>query len=285
MHSKAVKIHLLKVGSCRHFECLAIRGGRFAPVSFPALSALIIHPTAGPILFDTGYADHFRDATDRFPERLYRLATPMQLPARQRLEQQLRRHGLELPDIRHCIVSHFHGDHIAGLRDLPCAAIIAMKSGYEVMRRRGRWGGVFQGILPYLLPEDLLQRLIFAETYPEVDLPNPWQLLGRGYDLLGEGSLIGVPLPGHTAGHMGLLVRDEQGRAVLLAADSSWSLNAVRENIPPSRVVRPIIHSWSGYRRTLNSLHTLLARHAELVVLPSHCDEGLTEYDRTWSAQ
>src|SRR5258708_26959100 len=130
MQSKAVKIHLLKVGSCRHLEFLAIRGGRFATVTLPALSALIIHPDAGPILFDTGDADHFRDATNRFPERLYRLATPMQLPAPQRLDQQLKSHGLRLTDIRHCIVSHFHGDHIAGLRDLPSAAVIAMKSGY-----------------------------------------------------------------------------------------------------------------------------------------------------------
>ena len=285
MRSQAVKIHLLKVGSCRHIECLAVRGGRFSPVTFPALSALIIHPEAGPILFDTGYADHFRDATDRFPERLYRWATPMQLPASQRLEQQLKRHGLRLKDIRHCIVSHFHGDHIAGLRDLPSAAVIAMKSGFEAIRRRGRWGGVLQGMLPYLLPEDLPQRLNFAETYPEMELPSPWQLLGRGYDLLGDSSLILVPLPGHTAGHMGLLLRDEQGRAVLLAADSSWSLSAVRENNPPSRVVRPIIHDWSSYCRTLNALHVLLGRHAELVVLPSHCNEGLAHYDRTWSAQ
>lgn len=285
MLAKSVKVHLLKVGSCRHVECLAIRGGRFSPVSFPSLSALIIHPDAGPILFDTGYAQHFHDATQSFPERLYRLATPMRLPPAQRLEQHLLRHGLRLQDIRHCIVSHFHGDHVAGLRDLPAASVIAMKSGYESMLRRGRWGGVLQGILPDLLPADLPQRLSFAETYPEVVLPSPWEVLGRGHDILGDGSLIGVPLPGHHAGHMGLLLRDEQDRTVLLAADSSWSLNAVRENIPPSRLVRPIIHDWRGYCRTLNTLHLLLARHAELIVLPSHCDQGLAQYDGTWDGQ
>jgi len=285
MLTKTLPVHLLKVGSCRHLECLAVRGGRIAPIVFPALAALILHPEAGPILFDTGYAEHFTEATQRFPERLYRWSTPVTLPAGQTLERQLARHGVTPPEIGLCIVSHFHADHIAGLRDLPRARIIAMKLGYQTLRRYGRWRGLLHGSLPHLLPDDLPERLTLADSCAVLAMPRPWELLGQGYDLLGDGSLIGVPLPGHSPGHMGLLLRDTAQRYVLLAADSSWSSHAVSDNRMPSSLVRPIFEDWKAYRVTLDLLHRTVSAHRELVVLPSHCDTGLSRYDPTWAAQ
>ena len=67
-----VRLHLLTVGRCRHPEWVTIRGGGLRPIEFPALAALIVHPTIGPILYDTGYADRFETATQPFPERFYR---------------------------------------------------------------------------------------------------------------------------------------------------------------------------------------------------------------------
>jgi glyoxylase-like metal-dependent hydrolase (beta-lactamase superfamily II) len=116
-------------------------------------------------------------------------------------------------------------------------------------------------------------------------LPLPWDLLGRGHDLLGDGSLIGVPLPGHSPGHMGLLLRDHEQRDVLLAADSSWSSHAVTGNLMPSRLVWPIFENWKAYRHTLQLLHRTVSAHRELVVLPSHCEAGLSGYDATWVTQ
>ncbi|MEN9502541.1 MAG: hypothetical protein RI964_1826 [Pseudomonadota bacterium] len=62
-----VKLHLLRVGACRHLECMAARGGRWAMMDFPALCGLIQHPTRGWILFDMGYAEHFFTATEHLP--------------------------------------------------------------------------------------------------------------------------------------------------------------------------------------------------------------------------
>ena len=285
MPTKLLRMHLLKVGSCRHLECLAVGGGRVAPVVFPALAALIMHPDAGPILFDTGYAEHFLEITKTFPERLYRWTTPVSLPAGQRLEQQLARHGVTMSEIGVCVISHFHADHIAGLRDLPAARIIALKRGYDMFREYGRWRGLLHGSLPGLAPEDLLARLTLADSCPAVPLPRAWDLLGQGYDLLGDGSLIGVPLPGHSPGHMGLLFRDHEQRDVLLAGDSSWSSRAIAGNLMPSRLVRPIFDNWKAYRQTLHLLHRTVTLHAELVVLPSHCEAGLSNYDAAWRMQ
>jgi glyoxylase-like metal-dependent hydrolase (beta-lactamase superfamily II) len=114
-----VRVDLLLVGHCMHCERITRAGGSWRPVAFPALAALIWHPTQGPLLYDTGYADHFNTATAPFPERIYRWVTPPVLPPAQRLEAQLAARGLRLRDIRVALISHFHGDHVAGLRDLP----------------------------------------------------------------------------------------------------------------------------------------------------------------------
>ncbi len=284
MNRPRLQLSLLKVGSCRHLECLALKGGRLAAVEFPSLAALIRHPTVGPILFDTGYAEHFYSATQPFPERLYRWVTPVHLPPSQVLGHQLDRLGIKLSDVGYCIVSHFHGDHVAGLKDLPKAQVIAMSSGYVASKNSGRLKGVLDGILPALLPRDLPSRLHAAEAYRHVELPAPWGALGMGYDFFGDGSLIGISLPGHHRGHLGVLLRDGSGRDVLLAADASWSLRAIREDRMPSSLIRPIIDNWHEYRATLGLLHRLVERHRELVVLPSHCDTTLGSYDKGWAA-
>jgi glyoxylase-like metal-dependent hydrolase (beta-lactamase superfamily II) len=280
-----LELQLLKVGSCRHLECLAMRGGALRPMEFPALSALMIHSTHGPILFDTGYAEHFHTATGPLPERLYRWATRMRLPPHQTLERQLARFGLSLRDVRVCIVSHFHGDHIAGLRDLPESSVLTRKSGYSALRSQGRWRGVLKGGLCSLLPSDVEQRVRFVESNRCVRLPEPWSDMGDGYDLFDDGSVIGIPLPGHAPGHMGLLVRDAQDRQVLLAADACWSRKGLREMRLPSSWVRPVMHDWRCYRSTFESLHKVCLRHPEIVILPSHCEESLSSYQSEWNGQ
>jgi glyoxylase-like metal-dependent hydrolase (beta-lactamase superfamily II) len=285
MAQPRLDLQLLKVGSCMHLECLAMQGGALRPIMFPALSGLMIHPSVGPILFDTGYSSHFHSATQPFPERLYRWATPMRLPSNQTLQRQLARHNLELKDIALCVVSHFHGDHVAGLRDLPNATILAMQSGYEILEHRGRWRALLGGNLPALLPDNLPSRLQFAESKPAVILPSPWSELGRGFDLLGDQSILGVPLPGHAPGQLGLLIRDASDRQVLLAADASWSMRAVTASRMPSVLTRPIIHNWQVYRSTLGVLHRASLSHPEISILPSHCEASLSGYQPSWAEQ
>lgn len=268
---------LLEVGRCRHLERVAIVGGRFRIVDFPALVVLIQHPAHGPILFDTGYADHFLTETESFPERLYRLATPPRLPPEERLAVQLRRHGISPEDVELVLVSHLHADHVAGLRDLPRARFLLLRRELETFRHLRGFAAVRRGFLPGLLPPDFAARADFAEDRPVAELGPSWAPFERGYDLLGDGSLIGIPLPGHTPGQLGVLLRAADGRPLLLAADSCWSARAWREQRPPSLLARPLIADWGEYRRQLGALRALAERQSELRILPSHCPATIGE--------
>mgnify|MGYP003350992870 CR=1 FL=1 len=50
-----VKYQLFEVGHCKHCERITKKTGRLRAANFPAIVALISHPTKGKILFDTGY--------------------------------------------------------------------------------------------------------------------------------------------------------------------------------------------------------------------------------------
>ena len=276
--SVRVSLHLLAVGSCRHCERITIQGGGLSPVVFPSIAALILHPTQGPVLYDTGYAEHFFEATGTFPEKLYRWITPVNIPDEEKLHRQLSRYGVSLSDITFCLISHFHADHIAGLKNLPDAKFITMQSEYNHIISMGRFSGLRKAFLPGLLPDDFLSRLTFAENLKKVSLNTAWSALGEGYDLLGDGSLVAVRLPGHSPGQMGLLLNDEQGREVLLCADAVWSRKAFLEERYPSMIARLVTDDWYMYKNTVKQLHLISQAHPEICILPSHCKESLEQY-------
>jgi len=280
--ARGVDIHLLEVGHCRHLERITQRGGQWRACRFPALAVLILHPEAGAILYDTGYADRFVEATTPFPERFYRWLTPMSLPPEQRLREQLCRHGLRLDDIRRVLISHLHADHVAGLRDLPRARFTALRGDLDAARRLGRLSGVRKAFLPALLPDDFQARVDLAESFPPHPLGPEWTPFTHGFDLIGDGTLIGIPLPGHTAAQMGLALRRPDGQRCLLAADACWSGRALRERRLPSSLVRSLMHDWHAYRHTFDALSTLALAQPDLPIVPSHCAASIAALRAAW---
>jgi glyoxylase-like metal-dependent hydrolase (beta-lactamase superfamily II) len=267
----------LETGSCRHPQVMTLRGGSFLPVDYHAVAMLLIHPEEGPILFDTGYDPAFLMATKPFPERFYRLVTPVDMPAGADAASQCRALGHQPEDVRHVILSHFHGDHVAGLHAFPNAAIHCARAGLLDLRRHNRLAATRRGLLPSLLPADIEQRARFFEDAAQVPLPHNFQPFDGGADILGDGSLLAVELPGHCPGHWGLALRDARWGSHLLVADAAWSLQAIRENRPPPALSTGWLGHTGKARKTLDTLHRLHARNPEMRLTPCHCPERAAE--------
>jgi glyoxylase-like metal-dependent hydrolase (beta-lactamase superfamily II) len=274
--SRPLKLQLLRVGKCRHLECLVARSGRLSLVDFPALCGLIRHPERGWILYDTGYSKHFFEATASWPERLIRTVLPVELPPGEHLLTQLHQAGITPADIGLVIVSHYHGDHIAGLKDFPNATFLALKADTQRLEAlRGRpWRSTLKAQFHALLPTDFFQRLRHADDAALVPLPGWMTPFTLGLDLLGDGSLLGIALPGHSAGQMGVFLPDAGGRPVFLVGDACWSLPACREGRLPSVLTRLVNADSPQYGRTFLSLQQLAVREPAVALLPSHCNES-----------
>jgi glyoxylase-like metal-dependent hydrolase (beta-lactamase superfamily II) len=268
---------LLKVGHCSHPGCVTERGGRWAAMLFPALCGLLRHPQRGWVLFDTGYSQHFTEATAPFPERLYRWATPFSLPPAEMLCAQLQRLGIVPADIGHVIISHLHGDHIAGLRDFPAAELITMRGEVDAMRQRSRFGNLRHGTLPALLPADFARRVRYADDAALVALPAGLAPFDYAGDLFGDGSVLAVHLPGHSRGQLGIVFRQENDRLTFMSADACWSAAALREDRGPSWLARRIFDRQDHYRDTFRRLRQVQAGSGAPLIIPSHCAQ-------TWKA-
>ena len=264
--------HLLRVGHCKHPECVAMRGGSWRSVEFPALCGLMLHPVRGWMLFDTGYSDHFLQATDRLPEKIYRWVTPYTLPPGQTLYAQLEALGIRPADIACVLISHLHGDHIAGLKDFPRARFIALRAEYDSMRARSRIGGLMHAFLPALLPADFTDRVDFADDLPALRLQSELAPFDSGFDLFGDRSVIAIPLPGHSRGQMGIAFRGQDDRLIFMVADACWTRKALADGQGPTWLASRIFDSGAAYARTFSDLRQLAARAQGPMLVPSHCE-------------
>jgi glyoxylase-like metal-dependent hydrolase (beta-lactamase superfamily II) len=271
---REVGLRIVTTGSCRHPEIATIKGGSWGPVAFPALVGLIVHPAEGPILFDTGYDPAFLEATRRFPERLYRWLTPPEISSP--VADRLAARGMDPADVRHIVLSHFHGDHASGLARFPNATIHCAKAGLRSVWGRGRIRALAAGTPRGLLPAGLPGRCSYFEDRPCVPLGPDLLPFDSGADVLGDGSLLAVSLPGHCPGHWGLVLREPRGLHFLVA-DSAWSSRAMRENRPAPYFTAAFLGNAREGRETLSRLHELRLRNPDILLTPSHCAERAAE--------
>ena len=267
-----LELTLMSDGWCEQLEHIACRGGKFRRIRFASMFALIQHPQFGPILFDTGYTKRFFSETQCFPEKLYRLITPVQLREVGDIATQLRARGVAPDEVRHILISHFHADHIGGLMDFPNATFHCTRAAFDSVKRLRGWRAVKHAFLPGLLPPDFEKRAVFAEDAPLVRLPASHAPFSEARNLFGDGSLLAVDLPGHAAGQMGIFLKTTGGRDCLLAADACWLSQQYRKNLMPHAIVR-LLADWRAYKITLQKLHQLHLNNPSLRIIPTHCAE------------
>lgn len=208
-------------------------------------------------LWDTGYSSWFEHYTRSGVFRLYRQVTPVYFDPKESLAQQLYAQGLVGDDISAIILSHFHADHVAGLRDFPGVSCICSGEGWQRVRALKGIAALRQAFVPGLIPPDFESSLRFIESFETLTLPKALAPFDRGYVLPdSQGQIILVPLPGHAAGHIGAFVLTDDGWT-LLAGDAAWSPANYQEMRGPSRLANLVMSEPAAYYLTLERLNQL----------------------------
>jgi glyoxylase-like metal-dependent hydrolase (beta-lactamase superfamily II) len=183
---------------------------------FHAVFLAARHPTEGWVVIDTGYGDAFKQASRRWPWRLCRWLMPVR--AEVSAAGALAGAGIAAGEVRHVVVSHFHGGHVGGLRDFPAARFYYHENALRSLARLTECRQAAAAFFPALLPGDFSRRArwITAERFArDEDVPF------MTHDLFGDGLIRLVHLPGHAPGHTGVLLKTE-GRRIFYAADAFW---------------------------------------------------------------
>ena len=240
---------------------------------FHAFVGLIDHPTHGLTLFDTGYAPRLAKLKD-IPGRLYSRLLPVVTNESLSIVSQLRQLGIATDDVKRVIVSHFHPDHIAGLKDFPNAEFIASRTAWQHVQDRRGFRALKQAFLPGLMPDDFEDRLHVIETYHDAGM-GPFD---KCHDLFGDGSVRCFELPGHAAGQIGALVQSGPDERCFLVADAAWTTAAIRDNIMPHFVTRLFVHSFKDIAATLKRLNEFNQQFPDIQLLPTHCPEVAKQF-------
>ncbi|WP_336912336.1 MBL fold metallo-hydrolase [Runella sp.] len=274
-----VKLTLLSAGYCNGQENHTLRNGRRVSRRYPALFALLQHPTEGYILFETGYARRFYDVTRYFPNRLYNLITPVTITEEETAVSKLSALGIQPQQIRYVIVSHFHADHVAGTKDFPNARFICSETACIFARNTRGLRALSAAYIPELLPDDFFDRTeILSPASARYRYDEFWV---EQYDLFGDGLLRMVPLPGHARGQMGVLVQTAE-REIFLAADVCWHSVSFRSMTLPPRTSGLIMDSWSDFVNSLTKVHHYHLTHLDTLIVPTHCQEIANFYNHTY---
>jgi len=270
-----MKINILHAGYCTAPEHLAIHDGRWRSIHFPAMFALLRHPKFGAMLFDTGYSYRFFDETKKFPNRFYRLMTPVHLQEKDLVINQLSTFNLHPKDITHVFISHFHADHIGSLPDLNHSRFVYIPHAFGRLRNIKPSEDLKHAFLRGLIPSDFDSRSHEVDINKSILLSDEYHPFKKGYDLLGDESIIGVELPGHAFGQMGIFARDDSGQLFFFVADAAWLKRSIVENRPPHKLANLIFSEPDVYLETLGKLHSYHLTHPDTYIIPSHCVETI----------
>lgn len=222
----------------------------------PIYSWIVEHPE-GLIVVDTGETSR---AVERgyFPgwHPYYRLAVRVQVEADQEVGPQMRAAGLDPVDVRWVVMTHLHTDHAGGLHHFPRSEILVSRREYTAAR--GPMGKL-RGYLPHRWPKWLRPMLL---DRPDVDDPH----FGGAWSLTRAGDVRIVETPGHTAGHVSVIV-EEGVHSLFLAGDTSYS-----EANLMAGAVDGVASMGAGENAAADTLRKIRAYAAErrVVYLPSH---------------
>ena len=161
------------------------------------------------------------------------------------------------PDgVTHIVQTHLHIDHTGALGHFPEAIVVVHARELEAAQAA---------------------ESAEATGYVRADYERPelrWHTVDGETDLFGDGAIRLVETPGHSAGHMSLLLSLPETGPVLLAADASDNRDQWEGRAYPRA-----LHSREQAARSLDVLHQLAEQTGALVVF-GHDPENWSELRR-----
>lgn len=227
------------------------------------INVYVIEHKDGLVLFDAG-ADravatdpgyHGDRITALFNRNIFR----WHIEPEDTLTTQLERAGYAAADVRTAVMSHLHADHVGCIAEIPQAELYAAAEGLEYMRdgEHPERRFIFRNHIE--IPGAKWHPIPFEPTEDPALAP-----FTEACDLMGDGSLIVLPTPGHIEGCASLLVRRGDRPPLLMIGDLTYQESMLMNDEFPA------IGDHDQLRESFAKVRALKERMPELVILPAH---------------
>lgn len=246
--------------------CWVETGSTFTGYSFGMTAGTIVvkHP-AGTLLIDTGNSMHFDEEVAGYPFwlhfKLERLAG--QLNPDVPLQELIRLVNEDPAKIRWVILSHAHLDHAGGLMDLPRLPVLLSKEELQYafdpkVQAKG-----------FVIPAHT-QRFPSADSPTLKFDPKPYELFDESADLYGDGSVVVVPLRGHTPGSVGVFVNLDSHRRLFYVGDAVDDARGFEERVGKPLLLRDSDNDPARANQIVGVLNQLYKQAPEISIIPAH---------------
>lgn len=246
--------------------CWVETGNTFTGYSFAmtAGSILVKHPN-GDLLIDTGNSSHFDEEISGYPflrrVKLRNLAG--QLTPEVPLPQLMRLVGGDPEKVRWVILSHVHLDHAGGLMDLPRVPVLLTREELQFafapsVQAKG-----------FVIP-------VHTQKFPPADAPtlkfdaHPYETFDESADLYGDGSVVVVPLRGHTPGSVGIFVNLDPYHRLFYVGDAVDEERGFQDRVGKSLLLRGSDNDPARANEIVGKLNQLHKMVPDLTIIPAH---------------
>lgn len=237
------------------------------------INYFLIQHRKGLILFDTGLDpaivsdSHY--ITSRLGRFLLKRIFRLHLSEKGRIDRILARSGDQIDTIGLVVISHLHFDHVGGIAHTPNAQFLVSQR---------EWAQLSE---PHPEHDWILREHIElpAAQWRPISFRPIDDLLFEGfegiYDVMGDGTMVLLPTPGHTAGSLSMLIRRKGWAPILLVGDLTYDAKLLKQDIPSS------IGDGTELRKSFAKVRKLKERLPDLVIVPSHDFAAAETIERT----
>lgn len=227
-------------------------------------SGLLIRHPKGDLLIDVGNSSHFRDELGDagLVAGLLLRAYPGAGNVVATAPEALGRVGEAPSRLTAIVASHVHADHVGGIMDLPGTAVALSEEELQFFRAE-KDEGHFDVVRAHA-------EAILRGAKPVRFTSTPYENFDRSLDWFGDGSVVFVPLFGHTPGSMGTFVNRTPTERYFHIGDAADTLEAVYKRRGKSVVMDVTDHDSKQADAVVAKLAQLHEQDPALVILPAH---------------
>src|SRR5438477_3498595 len=235
-----LRINVLKFAESRRAKKFSVKGAPDEPSVQARTAFQIVYPD-GYIMLDAGMDQQIHNFFGRG------VVEPYDTDAAKQVER-------AVAGARSIIVTHEHGDHVAGVIHTPSAKDLASKT---------------------ILTRDQVKTLLTNPQMPEIKLTpeaaSRYHIIDYDHDMAFAPGIVLIKAPGHTPGSQMVFVRLESGREYLFIGDTAWHMDGVRQI--KGKDAPWIQEDENTLAAQLSWLNGLYKTEKNLFIIASHDDE------------
>lgn len=227
------------------------------------VSALLVKHPRGNYLIDTG-----RSSTNAQERKKLKFFARTKMAIIEKRMRHLRSapealKAIGVKNLRKIMLTHAHFDHAGGVVDLPKTRVLLPEEEKKFIAKMYKERGIH--VVPAhaeAIKRNGIEEIRFKKE--------PYEVFDEHADLVGDGSIVVVKLPGHTPGSVGVFINLTPFARVFYVGDTVLATEGITRRRHKGFLMADTDYDREQTAATIAKLHQLQQAAPEIVIIPSH---------------